>query len=169
MKDEIWKDIPNYEGYYQVSNIGNVKSMTRLNYRGYLISEKILRTGNVYGYKYVILLKDRIRRIYRVHKLVAMAFLKHEPCGMRLVVNHINHDKSDNRLSNIEIITQRENASLKHIPSKSMYVGVTVNKSSFVAKIVINGKIKYLGSFQKEYDAHLAYESEKNKLKKQTV
>lgn len=163
---EKWIDIPNYEGHYKVSTFGNVKSLERPNFRGYNIQEKTLKTGVAHGYKYVILVKDGSRKIFRVHKLVAMVFLNHVPCKMKEVVNHIDHDKFNNYVDNLEVTTQRQNASQSHLKSSSKYVGVQKSGvNTFTAKIVVDGKQMYLGNFKNEYEAHLRYEEAKKKLK----
>ena len=167
--EEIWKDIPNYEGYYQASNLGRIKSLKRM-VKGKnslrVQNERILKQFfDFHGYCVVSLYKDKYKR-FKTHQLVAMAFLNHKPCGHKLVVNHINFDKKDNRLENLEIVTQRENANLKRFKSSSEYVGVNWYKRSnkWVAKIWVNGKKKHLGYFINEYDAHLAYQKALNEL-----
>lgn len=59
--------------------------------------------------KYKVLIKT-----FRVHQLVAMAFLSHKQSGMKLVINHINKIRNDNRLFNLEILTQKENINKKY-------------------------------------------------------
>lgn len=112
---EIWKDIKEYEGLYQVSNLGRVRSLDRT-YIAYnrfcdietYIKGKILK--NVYnkkGYQYVGLHKDGKRKNIFVHRLVAETFLPNpdnKPC-----VNHINTVRDDNRVENIEWCTHKEN------------------------------------------------------------
>ena len=166
---EIWKNIKGYEGYYQVSNLGNVKSLERK----LLIRNSFYRTvfaklmsihDNSYGYNVVDLSINGKKRTIKVHKLMAIAFLNHQPKVDGLVVNHINHKRNDNRLVNLELITQRENANKKHIKSSSGYVGVSWDKSisKWYACIKINNKSHNLGYYINEIDAHNAY---KNKLK----
>jgi hypothetical protein len=149
---EIFKDIPGYEGVYQVSNLGNVKSLNR----EIILKEQYTKGG----YAFVNLSKNGIVKIIYIHQLVAMAFLNHKPNGINLVVNHINFNKLDNKLDNLEIITQRENTNKKHLKSTSKYVGVSLNKRdmNWRATIRINGKKTHLGMFKNEYDAHLAYQ-----------
>ena len=167
---EIWKDINDFNGYYQVSNLGNVKSLkrfvTKITHKNpTIIKERILKPGvNTNGYYIVGLRKSEIRITAKVHKLVAMAFLNHMPSGFDLVINHIDLNKKNNNANNLEIISQRENANKKHIPHSSQYTGVSWNKHNkkWCAFIQINGKNKNIGSFENEYDAHLAYQ---NKLK----
>ena len=77
---EVWKDVKNYEGLYQVSNLGNVKSL-RFN------KERILKTSlSGIGYHKVSLCDVGLVKTHKIHKLVAIAFLDHTPCGFELVV-----------------------------------------------------------------------------------
>ena len=106
-KKEIWKDIPNYEGY-QVSNFGRIKSLERIDALGRKVEEKILKpliTRN--GYYLTGLYKNSIQKFYYVHRLVWIAFNGTIPEGLQ--VNHINEIKSDNRLSNLNLMTAKEN------------------------------------------------------------
>jgi hypothetical protein len=167
---EIWKDIPNYEGYYQVSNLGRVKSLERKvkhSKGGVMVrKQKILKVSDNRGYLRCLLCKNKKNKTFRVHQLVAMAFLNHVPCGHKLVVNHINFNRADNRVENLELITNRKNCNQKHLKSSSQYTGVYWNKNNknWAAGIRFNGKKKYLGSFEDEYDAHLAYQSKLNEI-----
>lgn len=105
---EEWKDIPNYEGIYQISNLGRVKSLNRVNARGYELKEKILKlwiSNN--GYFRVALWKNSKIRNYLVHRLVYEAFNGSIP--EEYEVNHINEIKTDNRLSNLNLMTCKEN------------------------------------------------------------
>jgi hypothetical protein len=161
---EIFKDIPNYEGYYQVSNLGNVKSIDRLAYNkkgGFrcLKGKNKRKTLNNKGYLSVGLCKDYVVRYFTVHKLVAMAFLNHIPCGHKLVVDHIDNNPSNNKLENLQLITHRENLS-KDKKRSGNYVGVYFREDNkkWHCKIRIKGKQTHLGYFDNEYDAHLAYQ-----------
>lgn len=158
---EIWKDIKGYNGDYQVSNLGRVKSL-KWN------KERILAINiNSRGYLLTGLSKNNESKMVQVHQLVAIAFLNHTPNGHKLVVNHINFDKTDNKLVNLEIISNRENTNRKHLNSSSKFVGVSWNKKrkDWMAMININGKATYLGSFKCELSAAKAYQ---NKLKEIT-
>jgi hypothetical protein len=150
---EIWKDIPEYEEYYLVSNLGRVKSI------GYG-EEKYLRFCLSNGYYMVNLYKDKKCTTKRVHQLVAEVFLGHVPCGYDIVVNHINFDRLDNRVLNLELITARENTNQKHLKSSSKYVGVCWNKNNnkWVSTIYFNGENKHLGCFNCELAAAKAYQ-----------
>ena len=159
---EIFKDIPNYEGLYEVSNFGNVKSL-RFN------KERILKGClSSTGYLTVTLWENGVQKSHQIHVLVAIAFLDHTPCGMELVVNHMDLNKLNNKLDNLEVITQRENSNRKHLNSTSKYVGVSWHKAlnKWKSQIAIKGKRIYLGLFVNEYDAHLEYQKELEILKK---
>jgi len=168
-KIEEFKDIPNYEGIYQVSDLGRVKSLSRAFVKKGIIhhylKEKILRLNiNSTRYFSVVLYKNCKKKSFQVHQLVAVVFLNHIICGMVFVINHKNFIPTDNKKLNLEIVTQRENANQKHLISTSNFVGVCWNKdkNKWTSKIRINGKMVHLGHFINEIDAHNAYQ---NKLK----
>ena len=162
MQEEIWKDVPGYEGSYQVSNLGRVKSL-KLN------KEKILKPGlDRNGYLQVNLCCERKFKAIRVHQLVAMAFLNHEPCGYNgLIVDHKDNDKLNNRLSNLQLISARYNTS-KDKKGSSKYTGVSWSKASnkWLSTIAINGKIKNLGYFSCELAAASAYQKKLAEISK---
>ena len=97
---EIWRDIPGYEGLYQVSNLGNVKS-------AYLKGKLKKQRLNPNGYFGVNLSKDGKGKNANVHSLVAQAFLNHKPCGFKIVVDHIDDNRKNNKLSNLRLTNQR--------------------------------------------------------------
>ena len=107
---ECWKDIKGYEGAYQISNTGRVKSIIKwdLNKRKYICEETILTpTDNGYGYLIVSLRKNTKKKNHYVHRLVAEAFVTN-PKGMPYV-NHIDYDKKNNNHSNLEWCNQKDN------------------------------------------------------------
>jgi hypothetical protein len=96
-----------------------------------------------------------------VHQFVAMTYLGHEPQGMQLVVDHIDNDRFNNHVSNLQIITQRKNSSKDQWRRNpvSRYPGVTLRKSGkWRSKIRINNKDRHLGYFINEDEAARAYE-----------
>src|SRR5690606_15042444 len=157
---EVWKDIEGYEGLYQISTLGRVKSLSRIIDKKYFthLSKEIIKKPNVCrGYLIATLFKDCKPKRIACHILVAKAFLNHRPEETGLVINHINFKRDDNRLENLEIVTHRENSNQKHLKSTSKYVGVVLRKNGkWSSRITFGRKQVFLGYFDKEYDAHIA-------------
>ena len=109
---EEWRDVVGYEGLYQVSDQGRVKSLERkvpIGYGERTVKERILKPKtDRYGYLIVSLYAGGKRKTLRVHRLVCEAF--HENPDNKPQVNHINEIKTDNRASNLEWATARENS-----------------------------------------------------------
>ena len=105
MEEEIWKSIKSYEGLYEISSLGRVKS---LNYRG-TGKEKVLKNiEDRKGYLMVCLTKNGKQKHFKVHRLVAEAFIPNpegKPC-----IDHINTIKNDNRVENLRWVTHEENS-----------------------------------------------------------
>lgn len=102
MTNEIWKDIPNYEGLYQISNLGRIRSL--YNYRG---KYNILKPKEKRGYYQIGLRKNKKRKWIAIHRLVALTFIPN-PNNYK-VVNHKNEDKLDNKVENLEWCTTKYN------------------------------------------------------------
>ena len=159
MVKEIWKDVVDYEGMYEVSNLGRVKSLK-------YVKRRILKLGlDNYGYKKVDLYNNKKAATKTIHKLVAAAFLNHVPCGMKLVIDHIDNDKLKNNVNNLQIITHRLNAS-KDKNGVSVFTGVNWCKLSkkWRAQIQIGKKKKYLGLFTCELLASQTYQKALKKI-----
>lgn len=115
MINEVWKDIKGWEGKYQISNLGNVKSVYRtVNYmfkgkeKTRRIYERILKKAiNKFGYEYVNLTDNYKAKKLKVHRLVAEAFIPN-PLNKR-TVNHIDGNKLNNCVDNLEWATYIEN------------------------------------------------------------
>lgn len=107
---EIYKDIPNYKGIYQISNLGNVKSLKRnyVNSNGitYTIKEKLLKLTISNGY-YSVTLNNKGKRRFTVHRLVAEMFIDNPE--NKAEVNHIDGNKLNNCYTNLEWATKSEN------------------------------------------------------------
>ena len=113
MIEENWKSIIGYEGYYEASSLGKIRSVdrivtNRLNVIRPLNGKDLSKVINK-GYEYVALCKDGVPKLYSVHQLVAMAFLDHNPCGHKFVIDHIDGNPLNNNVDNIEIVTQSIN------------------------------------------------------------
>lgn len=109
--DEFWKDIPGYEGLYQISSKGRVKRILYRNQYATLILPRIMKLDpNDRGYLRVTLTKNGNRTQFRVHRLVAQCFI---PNPDELPeVNHIDMNKSNNNVDNLEWCTRDYN--MKH-------------------------------------------------------
>ena len=113
MEEEVWKDIKGWEGFYQISNLGRVLGLDRKVYiherRTQTIKSKILKIRYFFktNYPYVSLCKDSKQKNILIHRMVAEAFLEN-PLNKR-TVNHIDGDKKNNNISNLEYATYSEN------------------------------------------------------------
>lgn len=160
---EEWKDIIGYEGLYQVSNFGNIKSLEKIRFNG-----KNLKTLRIYpekkiksrisnvGYGLVSLSKNGKLKTFSVHRLVAFSFLG-DIKGY--VVNHIDGNKLNNNISNLEIISNRENnchfsKSQKNKTSKFVGVSFFKKNKKWKSQISFNGKKIGLGYFLTEEEAY---------------
>lgn len=161
--DEVWKNIPDYEGKYMVSNIGRVKSLPRK----FRKKEMILKSSiNKYGY-YVVSLYDKKINTIAIHLLMARAFLNHKKKGNKYVVDHKDDNKLNNVLENLQIVTARFNVS-KNRKSTSKYTGVSWNKrrKKWYCQIRINKKDFKLGYFDNELEASKAYQEKLKEIQK---
>lgn len=159
-KIEQWKDVVGYEDHYMISDLGRVKS---------IFNKKIILTQRKAstGYLRVNFSVSGIHSTKLIHSLVCIAFLDHNPCGYKFVVNHKDNIKQNNKLSNLEVVTQRENVAhgLGFMNKSSKFIGVSFHKKSgkFQARIYIKPNDVHLGLFDTEEDASKAYN---NALKK---
>jgi len=149
---EIWKQVRGYEGIYEISSHGRVKSLRRS------IILKPNLAGN--GYLGVGLSKECKAKTKHIHKLEAIAFLNHVPCGNNYEVSHIDGNKINNMLYNLKVLPCRTHRVKDIKRGLSKYVGVTWNKqnSKWRSSISINGKKTHLGYFTDELDAANAYQ-----------
>jgi len=168
MGKEIFKDIKGFYGIYQISNLGRVKSLeSQMIHSSKLkhvtLKEKILKNnlGNN-GYMRVGLYKKGVQSKRMIHQLMAEAFLNHKVKGTKLVCDHIDNDKLNNKLENIQIISFRENISKDIRIGTSKYIGVSWNSSrkKWLSQIMINKKILFLGYFKNELEASKSYQFE---------
>lgn len=131
---ENWKDIVGYEGLYRVSSLGRVMT---LNYRHTGVERILKQQTDKGGYKCVTLTYGG-RKSYKVHRLVAEAFIPNPENKPQ--VNHINEDKSDNRVENLNWMTNRENSNWG---TKSVRLGQSLTnnpkRSSSVSQYTLTG------------------------------
>lgn len=163
-KTEI-RDIPGYEGLYQATNQGEITSLPKKTRKGIRTLKPM---KNQAGYLMIILYKNGKRKGISVHTLIALCFL-----GVpkkRHQVNHIDGIKLNNKASNLEYITCRENITHYQLSQEtsSEYIGVSWNKNAkkWMTNIMIKKKLCYLGLFEQEIDAANAYQNALNAYNK---
>lgn len=128
---EIFKKIPDYEKYYLISNMGNVKT----------INGEIVEQKNQHGYKIVYLKNKIFSRPIQVHRLVAITFIKNP--DNKPIINHIDGNKQNNNVKNLEWCTESENR--KHAVKNGLFNPTFANKK--IKKYDLNG------NFIKEYES----------------
>lgn len=167
---EEWMVLPSNTDY-AVSSLGRIKSLKRqlISIDGVIRNweERILSASLSRNYKTVSLAKNKKRYTVRVHQLVMESFKGFiYDKTKNLVIDHIDNDPHNNKLSNLQVITQRMNTS-KNNKGKSKYTGVSFHKKSnkWISNIHIKGKLVYLGLFSTEEEASLAYNTKLTTLK----
>lgn len=144
METEIWKDVPGYEGQYQVSNYGRVKSLGRVTElnggRQRKEPELIMKYTKRSGYPTLILRRSGDRKSAQIHRLVAQAFIPNP--GNLPVVNHLDYDRENNRVDNLEWCTQKENV---RYSSERMRKPKTKSKTSNIKEKYIHEIIRKNG------------------------
>lgn len=146
---EIWKKIKGNEDY-EISNYGRVK---------YLGSIKLTKKRKD-NYCYVYLKNSQ--KIHLIHRLVAQEFLPN--FDSKKMVNHLDFNKMNNHINNLEMVSNRENQ-CHLIKCKNTYIGISFKKkyNKWSAQIMINSKIKYIGTFltkEQAYNARINFEKE---------
>lgn len=149
-KIEQWKDVVDYEGLYKVSDLGRVKSFLRCRGSSLRI---IKQTLNKSGYCSFSLMKKGIRKNIKTNIVVGKAFMGYVYDKKLSVLDHINtNEKTNNTISNLNIVTARENTA-KDKKSSTGIRGVHKVKNKFVASLSLNGKTVNLGTFDNSIEA----------------
>lgn len=162
--EKIWKAIPSYKGYYEVSNYGEVRSYlvrgTKTNELSDIPTLKNLRLSMGYPTCDLFGTGRKNKKTWRVHVLVAMAFLGHKPNGYNLVVNHIDNNPLNNRLDNLELINQGHNTRT-HKEDVGVYWNIKSQKWFAMIRIKAykNGSKLYLGGYENKEQALKVYQT----------
>lgn len=163
---EVWKDVVGYEGQYQVSNLGRVKSLSRVVHRlirgkdtHYTRKERIMKQRISCGSGYMAVQLGG-KKTVTVHRLVCRAFLG-EPNGR--TVNHKNSIRSDPRLTNLEYVSFREN--IRHGKKRKIRGYQKTRNGKYIAQICVDRKRHFLGTYETPEEATKAYIRECKKRK----
>ena len=165
MSKEIWKDIKNYEGIYQISNTGKIKSLEREVYHprhGTInLKERIKKfTKHKDGTLQIVLSFEGVNKTKMVSGLVIKHFS--DLSGARNCVIHLDGDNSNNNIDNLKYATRRDVAFVRESKSdsktsKEYGVWFEKSKNRYRASITIKGKQKTIGTFKTEKEASEAY------------
>lgn len=167
---EIWKPVKDYEGYYEISNFGKVKSLQRMvNGKGgkqRVNKERILRPCFAEGYPFVKLNVNKKGFTAKIHRLVAIAFVPNP--NNYPIVHHKNEIKSDHSIDNLEWCNNRINVSYSTNKENtySKQIGVTYAKkiNRWISGTNIKDKTVYFGCFKTEQEAIDCYFESMSKL-----
>lgn len=176
--EEIWKTLPGYEGYYEVSSVGRVRSLSRVIEKTKTVNGKqykylLNHNGRIMfrfirsGYMSVMLSKDCIKKYLKISQAVAMAFLGHTPNGFNAVVDHIDGNKLNDNVENLRVISNRENTQYYHLGTNksSKLAGVHKYGDRYKSNIQFNRKRYALGTFDSEVEAGKRYQIALEKIK----
>lgn len=164
---EEWKPIKDFEGLYEISNYGRVKSLAK----SWISANGGIQTKNITplkanidsrGYYHVILAKNSINISYNIHHLVWDHFGDKKRNKQKIEIDHKDNIKTHNWISNLQLLTHRQNTTKYFASQKSSskYIGVTWSKYAKKWQVAINikAKINHLGYFINEIDASNEYQ-----------
>ena len=171
--EEIWKDVVGYEGYYQVSNLGRVRSLDRIASNGRKIKGKILSTkvNTPPYYTRASLSVNGKMKLAQVHRLVAQAFVYNPDPEHKTQVGHKDESRTNNRADNLEWVTPKENSNMPlHRERVSKANEGKVLSAETKSKISLSQKGKYKGEKNPFYNKHHTNEAKKkmSDIKKMT-
>lgn len=163
--EEIYKDIPGFEGKYQVSNFGNIRTKERLTIykdgrQQYYKDRILICTPDLKGYPKIRLENYTTGKgsTKRVHSLVWEAFGDGTEISFpNKIIDHIDRNKQNNHINNLRIISNRENASNRK--DNKEFIGVRKNNKSdnYTCRIWFNNKEYHLGTFKTQEEAYITY------------
>jgi hypothetical protein len=156
--EEIWKPVVGFEGLYEVSNLGRVKSLK-------FGKEKIMKPRIKNNYVVLVLRKNNKQKHFNVSRLVLISFIGEDK--ERKECDHIDRNPRNNKLNNLRWVTRSENCSNRNNYGKSKYKGVSLRvwrkkdgtlseNVRAIAQITVNGKSQYIGAFNTEEEAYEA-------------
>lgn len=153
---EQWRKIDGFSDY-EVSNFGRVRSNKRT-----CKGKVLIHSLDNRGYPKVGMLNDNKMYARRIHVLVWDAFGDNPRNGRKINVDHIDFNKTNNWISNLQLLSSRENK-IKSLKTSGKLIGASRKRNKWQSKICINGKYKWLGVFNTELEAHKAYINEREK------
>lgn len=145
--NEIWKDIPGYEGYYQASSLGRIKGKTRLvkHYQGgnLVVKERTLKLNTVGPYVSVLLSKEGKHITFLAHRIIAALFVPNP--DNKPNVNHKDFNPYNNEADNLEWTTQQENI------THSVNAGRNVKGETHGCHKLTEDQVRKIRSYDKSY------------------
>lgn len=155
---EIFVPIAGYEGIYEVSNLGKVKSFLKSNKRK---GDYLTNVLAPIGYYVTALSKNKISKNFYIHRLIATAFIENP--NNYGYVDHIDGNKQNNNIPNLRWCSKKQNERFENRKKphhSSIYTGVCYDKywGKWKAVASLNGKTKNIGTYKTEYEAHIKYQ-----------
>lgn len=162
-----WKPIRDYEQLYEISNCGDVRSIGYYLTKGIRVLKKCI---DRYGYILYGLRKDGKTKTFRAHRLVWEHFGNSQRDGVRLQIDHIDNDKINNRIDNLQLLSGRQNmaklmATKRSNKKEKLPLGVHHYNKNYSARVFLKGKRVYLGTFKTIEEASQVYENALNNYK----
>jgi len=171
-KSETWVDAFGFEGVYQVSNFGRIRSVSRiviktnghrLPVKGNILNPSVSRNG------YLVISRNTFKSVgervtIKIHRLIFESF--NEQIKEGLEIDHIDRDKTNNHIDNLRLVNRRDN--INNRSNNKKYIGVTDIGTGFSAKIYYQGKTYQLGVARSENEASEYYQKAKSEIEKGT-
>jgi hypothetical protein len=172
---EEWRPVKNYEGLYEVSCLGNIRSLDRPvhHWRGgksFIIGKILKRNLDQNGYAIVHLSKNNQAKLCKIHLLVWDVFGNKPRDGIKIQVDHIDNDKNNCQIDNLQLLNSRQNCSKDQKSKCGNPTGVQLlSNGRFKARAVINGIETHLGTFASANEASFKYQQTINNLNEVSI